>query len=141
MFMLFGMSFCAVSLAVVWGTTLERIKFSSYVIYAVFFGALIYPMVAHSVYGGGLLSDIGGKPGNGLRRFVRSPSDRCYRWPRGAALARRTQRQVRRGRFRPGDPRSLDAAGRPRRDHPVDRLVRIQRRLDLRHRRRDSSPK
>ncbi|MBK5232723.1 MAG: ammonium transporter [Thermoleophilia bacterium] len=61
-FMLFGMSFCAVSLAVVWGTTLERIKFSSYVIYAVFFGALIYPMVAHSVYGGGLLSDIGGKP-------------------------------------------------------------------------------
>lgn len=61
-FMLFAMSFCAVSLAVVWGTTLERIKFSSYVIYAVFFGALIYPMVAHSVYGGGLLSDIGGKP-------------------------------------------------------------------------------
>ncbi len=62
MFMLFGMSFCAVSLAVVWGTTLERIKFSAYVIYAIMFGALIYPLVAHSVYGGGLLSDIGGKP-------------------------------------------------------------------------------
>lgn len=61
-FMLFGLSFCAVSLAVVWGTTLERIKFSAYVIYAVIFGALIYPIVAHSVYGGGLLSDIGGKP-------------------------------------------------------------------------------
>ncbi len=60
--MLFGMLFCAVSLAIVWGTTLERIKFSAYVVYAVVFGALIYPLVAHGVYGGGLLSDIGGKP-------------------------------------------------------------------------------
>lgn len=62
MLMLFGMSFCAVSLAIVWGTTLERIKFGAYAAFAVVFGALIYPMVAHSVYGGGLLSDIGGKP-------------------------------------------------------------------------------
>ncbi len=60
--MLFGMLFCAVSLAIVWGTTLERIKFGAYVIYAVVFGALIYPLVAHGVYGGGLLSDVGGKP-------------------------------------------------------------------------------
>ena len=60
--MLFGMLFCAVSLAIVWGTTLERIKFSAYVIYAVIFGAVIYPLVAHAVYGGGLLADIGGKP-------------------------------------------------------------------------------
>ena len=60
--MLFGMLFCAVSLAIVWGTTLERIKFSAYVIYAVFFGAIIYPLVAHGVYGGGVLADIGGKP-------------------------------------------------------------------------------
>jgi Amt family ammonium transporter len=60
--MLFGMLFCAVSLAIVWGTTLERIKFSAYAIYALIFGALIYPIVAHSVYGGGLLSDVGGRP-------------------------------------------------------------------------------
>jgi len=62
MLMLFGLAFCAVSLAIVWGTTLERIKFSAYVIYAVVFGAFIYPVVAHSVWGGGLLSDVGGKP-------------------------------------------------------------------------------
>jgi Amt family ammonium transporter len=62
MLMLFGLAFCAVSLAIVWGTTLERIKFSAYVIYAVIFGALVYPIVAHSVWGGGLLSDVGGKP-------------------------------------------------------------------------------
>ena len=32
---LFQFSFCAVSLAIVWGTTLERIKFGVYIIYAV----------------------------------------------------------------------------------------------------------
>lgn len=62
MLMLFGLAFCAVSLAIVWGTTLERIKFGAYVIYAAFFGALVYPLIAHAVWGGGLLSDIGGKP-------------------------------------------------------------------------------
>jgi Amt family ammonium transporter len=62
MLMLFGLAFCAVSLAIVWGTTLERIKFGAYVIYAIVFGALIYPLVAHAVWGGGLLSDVGGKP-------------------------------------------------------------------------------
>jgi Amt family ammonium transporter len=62
MLMLYGLAFCAVSLAIVWGTTLERIKFGAYVIYAAVFGAVIYPLVAHAVWGGGLLSDIGGKP-------------------------------------------------------------------------------
>jgi Amt family ammonium transporter len=62
MLMLFGLAFCAVSLAIVWGTTLERIKFGAYVIYAAVFGAIIYPLIAHAVWGGGLLSDISGKP-------------------------------------------------------------------------------
>jgi Amt family ammonium transporter len=61
-FMLFGLAFAAVSLAIVWGTTLERIKFSAYVIFAVVFGAIIYPLIAHAVWSGdGLLDDIGGK--------------------------------------------------------------------------------
>jgi ammonium transporter, Amt family len=62
MLMLYGLAFCAVSLAIVWGTTLERIKFGAYVVYAVVFGAIIYPLIAHAVWGGGLLSGIGGKP-------------------------------------------------------------------------------
>jgi ammonium transporter, Amt family len=62
MMMLFGLAFCAVSLAIVWGTTLERIKFGAYVVYALVFGALIYPLIAHAVWGGGLLSAVGGKP-------------------------------------------------------------------------------
>jgi Amt family ammonium transporter len=61
-FMLFGLVFAAVSLAIVWGTTLERIKFGAYVAYAFVFGALIYPLIAHAVWSGdGLLDDIGGK--------------------------------------------------------------------------------
>ena len=62
MLMLDGLAFAAVSLAIVWGTTIERIKFGAYVIDAVVFGAVIYPIVAHSVWGGGFLSDVGGKP-------------------------------------------------------------------------------
>ena len=51
----FQFVFCAVSLAIVWGTTLERIKFGVYVIYAIVFSAIIYPIGAHWVFGGGFL--------------------------------------------------------------------------------------
>src|SRR5918998_877463 len=51
----FQFVFCAVSLAIVWGTTLERIKFGVYIIYAVVFSAFIYPIGAHWVFGGGFL--------------------------------------------------------------------------------------
>src|ERR687892_2715389 len=52
---LFQFAFCAVSLAIVWGTTLERIKFGAYVVYAIVFAAVIYPIGAHWVFGGGWL--------------------------------------------------------------------------------------
>ncbi|MCW3011791.1 MAG: ammonium transporter [Solirubrobacterales bacterium] len=51
----FQFVFCAVSLAIVWGSTLERIKFGVYIIYAVIFAGLIYPLGAHWVFGGGFL--------------------------------------------------------------------------------------
>jgi Amt family ammonium transporter len=51
----FQFVFCAVSLAIVWGTTLERLKFSAYVIYAVIFSAVIYPVISHWIFGGGWL--------------------------------------------------------------------------------------
>ncbi|MGH3994554.1 MAG: ammonium transporter, partial [Pseudonocardiaceae bacterium] len=40
---------------IVWGTTLERIKFGAYLIYAVIFSALIYPIISHWIFGGGWL--------------------------------------------------------------------------------------
>src|SRR5581483_3266414 len=52
----FEFVFCAVSLAVVWGTTLERIKFGVYAIYAVVFSAIIYPLIAHWLFSGGWLA-------------------------------------------------------------------------------------
>ena len=52
---LFQFSFCAVSLAIVWGTTLERLKFGVYVIFAVLFAGLIYPIASGWVFGGGWL--------------------------------------------------------------------------------------
>ncbi|MFM9126391.1 MAG: ammonium transporter [Solirubrobacterales bacterium] len=52
---LFQFSFCAVSLAIVWGTTLERVKFGVYVIFAVLFAGLIYPIASGWVFGGGWL--------------------------------------------------------------------------------------
>ncbi len=51
----FQFTFCAVSLAIVWGTTLERVKFGVYAIYAVIFASLIYPIGSHWVFGGGWL--------------------------------------------------------------------------------------
>jgi Amt family ammonium transporter len=54
---LFQFSFCAVSLAIVWGSTLERIKYSAYVIYAIVFASLIYPIGSHWVFGGGWLQN------------------------------------------------------------------------------------
>src|SRR5215211_3066871 len=51
----FQFVFCAVSLAIIWGTTLERIKFAAYVIYAIIFSALIYPVISHWIFGGGWL--------------------------------------------------------------------------------------
>src|SRR5919106_2673863 len=51
----FQFAFAAVSLAIVWGTTLERIKFGAYLIYAVIFSAVIYPVISHWIFGGGWL--------------------------------------------------------------------------------------
>jgi Amt family ammonium transporter len=51
----FQFVFCAVSLAIVWGTTLERVKFGVYAIYAVVFSAVIYPIASGWVFGGGWL--------------------------------------------------------------------------------------
>jgi Amt family ammonium transporter len=56
---LFQVAFCAVSLAIVWGTMLERTKFAVYVIFAVVFAGLIYPLVGHWVWGGGWLAALG----------------------------------------------------------------------------------
>lgn len=59
-FFVFQFTFCAVSLAIVWGSTLERIKFAVYPLFAIPFAAIVYPIVAHWSWGGGWLSTFGG---------------------------------------------------------------------------------
>jgi Amt family ammonium transporter len=57
---LFQCAFACVTLAIVWGSTLERIKFRAHVIFAVVFAGFIYPLASHWVFGGGWLqSNVG----------------------------------------------------------------------------------
>ncbi|HEU4974314.1 MAG TPA: ammonium transporter [Baekduia sp.] len=67
-FFFFQFVFCAVSLAIVWGTTLERIKFIVYPLYGLVFSILIYPLIAHWIFGGGWLASVG----NGVQDFAGS---------------------------------------------------------------------
>ena len=55
----FEFVFCAVSLAIVWGTMLERTKFRVYVLFGIPFCAFIYPMISHWLFGGGWLMALG----------------------------------------------------------------------------------
>jgi ammonium transporter, Amt family len=52
---MFQFVFCAVSLAIVWGTMLERTKFIVYILFAIPFAAFIYPLISHQLFGGGFL--------------------------------------------------------------------------------------
>ena len=68
--MAFQFAFCAVCLAIVWGSTLERIKFHAHAIFALVFAAFIYPLASHWVFGGGWL-----QTSIGMQDFAGSP--RC----------------------------------------------------------------
>lgn len=58
-FFLFQLAFAAVSLSIAWGGFAERAKLSSYIVFTIFFIAIIYPVVAHWIWGGGWLFEDG----------------------------------------------------------------------------------
>lgn len=58
-FFLFQLAFAAVSLSIAWGGFAERAKLSSYLIFTIMFTALIYPVIAHWIWGGGWLAQDG----------------------------------------------------------------------------------
>ncbi len=58
-FFLFQLAFLAVSLAIAWGGFAERAKLSAYVLFTVLFSALVYPVIAHWIWGGGWLAEHG----------------------------------------------------------------------------------
>ena len=110
----FQFVFCAVSLAIVWGTTLERIKFGAYVIYAFVFSMIIYPIGAHWVFGGGFLQ-VGDWLGTGIvgmQDFAGSTAVHLI----GAtgALAALLLLGPRRGKYGPdGKPRAIPGHNMP----------------------------
>lgn len=58
-YFLFQLAFAAVSLSIAWGGFAERAKLSSYIVFTIFFIAIIYPVVAHWIWGGGWLFEDG----------------------------------------------------------------------------------
>ena len=117
----FQVVFCAVSLAIVFGSMLDRTKFIGYVIFGIVFTGFIYPTVAHWTWGGGWLPQDGFRTSPARRSCTcRAPSRR-----RRGADPRTAHREVPRRQVR-ADPRPLGPADDPRRDHPVGRLDGLQ---------------
>jgi ammonium transporter, Amt family len=103
----FQFVFCAVSLAIVWGTTLERIKFGVYIIYAIIFAGFIYPIASHWVFGGGWL-----QANLGMQDFAGSTAVHLI----GAtgALAVLLHLGPRRGKYgKNGEPRAIPGHNMP----------------------------
>ncbi|TJY41379.1 ammonium transporter [Cohnella pontilimi] len=55
-FFIFQLAFVAVSLSIAWGGFAERAKLSSYLIYTILFSSVVYPVIAHWIWGGGWLA-------------------------------------------------------------------------------------
>jgi ammonium transporter, Amt family len=103
----FQFVFCAVSLAIVWGTTLERIKFGVYVIYAVVFAGFIYPIASHWVFGGGWL-----QTNIGMQDFAGSTAVHLIGATGGLAVL--LLLGARRGKYGPdGKPRAIPGHNMP----------------------------
>lgn len=56
---IFQLAFAAVSMSIAWGGFAERAKLSAYLIFAVLFSVLVYPVIAHWIWGGGWLAEHG----------------------------------------------------------------------------------
>ena len=55
----FNMVFCATTATIVSGAMAERTKFASYCIYSLVISAVVYPIEAHWIWGGGWLAQLG----------------------------------------------------------------------------------
>ena len=58
-YFVFNLVFCATTATIVSGAMAERTKFSAYCIYSAVISAIVYPIEAHWIWGGGWLSQLG----------------------------------------------------------------------------------
>ncbi len=59
LFSIFQLTFAAITVALISGAYIERIKFSAWMLFCVLWMSLVYVPVAHWVWGGGFLADMG----------------------------------------------------------------------------------
>ena len=58
-FFLFQLAFAGISLTIAFGGFAERAKLSAYLVFAVLFSVIVYPPIAHWIWGGGWLAEHG----------------------------------------------------------------------------------
>ncbi|MBT2697369.1 ammonium transporter [Bacillus sp. ISL-40] len=58
-FFLFQLAFAGISLTIAFGGFAERAKLAVYLVFAVLFSVIVYPPIAHWIWGGGWLAEIG----------------------------------------------------------------------------------
>ena len=58
-FFVFQLAFAGIAVTIALGGFAERAKFSAYVIFTILFGIIVYPIIAHWVWGGGWLAEHG----------------------------------------------------------------------------------
>jgi Amt family ammonium transporter len=58
-FFVFQLAFAGIAITIALGGFAERAKFSAYVIFTILFGIIIYPVIAHWIWGGGWLAEHG----------------------------------------------------------------------------------
>ena len=136
-FFLYMVAFMDTTATIPTGAMAERWKWKAFVGWGLFCGALYYPIFGGWTWGGGWLSQLGNSLETRLRLrrlrgFRRGARDGWHRRSRRCDRARRPNRQVRTRRqaAHPGSAQHPDGpAGNV---HPAVRLVRVQRRVDVR---------
>ena len=128
LFCAFQMTFAIITPALITGATADRLKFGAYAVFIAIWLVLVYGPVAHWVFAGGWLADMGALDfAGGAVVHINAGA---------AALA-----LVLLIGKRKGYPNDADATAQPADDddrhrHPVVRLGRVQRRLGAGRRRR-----
>ncbi|MFY9264759.1 MAG: ammonium transporter [Solirubrobacterales bacterium] len=102
---LFQWGFAAVVLAIAVGPLVERVKFSTYIVFGLIFTGLIYPLAAHWVYGGGFLQQWG------MQDFAGSTA--VHLVGAAAGLAGVLLLGPRRGKYRDGKSRPIPGHSLP----------------------------
>ncbi len=136
-FFLYMVAFMDTTATIPTGAMAERWKWKAFVGWGLFCGALYYPIFGGWTWGGGWLSQLGNSIDSGFGYVDFAGSGVVHAMGGVAGLAGAIVLGARIGKYGPdGKPRTLAAHNIPmahaRYVHPAVRLVRLQRRIDVR---------